>query len=92
MKLGATGLTGVSDKDLRALLRAVHRGDIACPLTLPELARNGLQHAAEELEALRGLDAAAVRACTIVALAERQAAQERADRLARAAAQAVSER
>lgn len=71
MKLGANGLTAVSTSDLKNLLRAVHRGDLPCPLTLPNLARNGLQHAADELGHLRGLDAPAVKAVVIAVIAER---------------------
>lgn len=78
MKVGGVGLSQVADRDLEALLRAVHRGDLACPLTLPELARNGLQHAADDLHAVRGLDADAVKACVVIAIAERRAARERA--------------
>lgn len=74
MQLGATGLSTVSSDALKTLLKAVHAGDLACPLTLPELTRFGLQYVAEDLNHLRGLDATAVKAVVIAVLAERRAA------------------
>jgi hypothetical protein len=68
-----SGLTNVPASDLRTLLRAVHREEIRCPLTIDELARHGLQHcAAEMLGHLRGLEAAGVRAVVVAVIAERR--------------------
>lgn len=75
---GATGLTELSDSDLKRALKVVHSGDLVAPLSLPELTRCGLQYCASELmEALRGVDTAGVRAVLVCVLAERRAQQER---------------
>lgn len=67
------GLVDVSTDALVVLLRAVHRGDVTCPLGLPELTRIGLQYCASSLQgALRGLDAAAVKAVLVCVIAERR--------------------
>lgn len=72
------GLVPVDDSALRTLLKALYRGDIAPPLTLPDLTRVGLQYCASELlHHLRNLDDAAIRAVLVAVLAERRAAQER---------------
>lgn len=74
---GTGGLVQVGDRDLQTLLRHVHRGDLPCPVDLPGLARCGLQHVADDLEILRGLDERAVRAVVVAVLAERRAAATR---------------
>jgi hypothetical protein len=74
-------LTAVADGHLELLLRRVHRGEVHCPLDVVEIARIGLQDQSEALlGTLRGLDAPAVRAVLVAALAERQAARMRAER------------
>ncbi|TVQ91437.1 MAG: hypothetical protein EA397_10325 [Deltaproteobacteria bacterium] len=65
------GLQTVSSKDLRALLRAVHRGDLTCPVLPQGLAEVGLLRLLDDLEILRGLDERGVRAALVIALAER---------------------
>ncbi len=77
------GLTGIATRDLKTLLRRVHRGEIACPVSIVDLARIGLQDPAEFiLGQLRGLDEAGTRAVLTCVLAERVVAEERAARLA----------
>ena len=67
------GLTGVPTPVLEALLRGVHRGELACPLTPLTVAFAGSQAYSELiLGALRGLDATAVRAVLVCVLAERK--------------------
>ncbi|MCB9780408.1 MAG: hypothetical protein H6742_17720 [Alphaproteobacteria bacterium] len=77
--LGNTpGLTGVATIDLQKLLRVLHRGEIATPLSLPELTRCGLQHCADGLMGgLRGCDEAGLRAVLVCVLAERTDAGRR---------------
>lgn len=66
------GLVEVGEQDLRRALRALHRGELRCPVDLPELSRCGLQHCAEPLmAALRGLEGPAVTAVLVCVLAER---------------------
>jgi len=70
------GLTRVPTEQLRALLRHVHRAEIACPVTPGQLAPLGLQaHSEWLMGTLRGLDAAATRAILVAVIAERMAAE-----------------
>lgn len=72
------GLTGVRTTDLERALRMHVRGELDLPVTIIGFARVGLQHCAGPLlDALRGLDAAGVRAVLVVALAERRAVAAR---------------
>jgi hypothetical protein len=72
MLSAAAGLTEVRTADLKKLLRAAHRGELDGPLDITTLTRHGLQHCAEPLLAmLRGLESEAIKAVTIVAIAER---------------------
>lgn len=66
------GLTTVSTEDLRTLLRAVFKQKVDCPLSPGGLAALGLQDTSPPLLShLRGLDARAVHAVIVAALAER---------------------
>ncbi|MEM9458852.1 MAG: hypothetical protein AAGF11_32035 [Myxococcota bacterium] len=66
------GLTTVSSEHLRTLLRAVFKQQVDCPLTPGGLAALGLQDTSTPLLShLRGLDARAVHAVLVAALAER---------------------
>lgn len=69
----AVGLTRVPTEELRRVLAAVYHGDLPCPLTVPDLARHGLQHRAEDfLGHLRALDRRGVEAVLVAVIAERQ--------------------
>lgn len=71
------GLVTVSSDDLRKLLRLLFRKEVECPLTPAGLAAAGLQDASGPLLAhLRGLEAKAVHAVLVAALAEREATDE----------------
>ncbi len=66
------GLRQVTTDQLKTVLRQLHRGELQCPLTPVGLAALGLQHQSERiLNAMRGLDAAGVRAVLVSTLAER---------------------
>jgi hypothetical protein len=66
-------LLSSSTEDLETLLRAVHRGDVDCPLTPLGLACVGLQDASSPmLNHLRDLDDRAVKAVLVAVLAERR--------------------
>ncbi|MCB9702112.1 MAG: hypothetical protein H6711_09470 [Myxococcales bacterium] len=66
------GLRWIPTATLKKLLRHVHHQEIECPLAPIPLAALGLQEQAERLlGALRGLDAAGVRAVLVAVLAER---------------------
>lgn len=69
--LGDRGLVAVATTDLVAVLRAVHRGDLPCPITPIGLAQAGLLRLGDELGLLHGLDERAVRAVLVAVLAER---------------------
>ena len=78
MLRAAVGLTEVSTPDLEKALRSLYRGDLACPLTIADLTRVGLQHCATDLlDVLRHLDHEAVRAVLVSVIAERRAAARR---------------
>ena len=67
------GLTPIKTAELKKLLAAVHKGDIALPLDIHGLTRHGLQYCAAELLAhLRGLDERAIRAVLVAVIAERR--------------------
>lgn len=71
------GLVTVSSDDLRTLLRVVFHAGVECPLTPAGLAAVGLQRSSDLLLGhLRGLDAKAVHAVVVAALAERSASDE----------------
>jgi hypothetical protein len=66
------GLRGVSTDALRQLLRALHRGELDCPVSPAGLACHGLQDLSDPLlSTFRGLEAAGVRAVLVTVLAER---------------------
>ncbi len=68
----ASGLTEVPTDDLKRCLRAVHRGDLPCPVTADTLALVGLQDRSPPLlETLRDLPEAGVRAVLVAVIAER---------------------
>ena len=66
------GLTNVDSDVLKKLLGLLHRDEPVCPLDITELTRVGLQYASDDLEVLRGLDRAGVRAVLVAVLAERK--------------------
>jgi hypothetical protein len=71
--LGTRGLVGMRDEHMIALLRAIHRGDLKCPIDHVQLATAGFLGLADRLEHLRGLDKAGVVAVITAVLAERRA-------------------
>jgi hypothetical protein len=67
------GLTELATEDLERLLRAIHRGNLQCPLGPAGIAGIGLQDAqATILGHLRTLDERAVRAVLVAVIAERR--------------------
>lgn len=70
------GLTDVPTSDLEKLLRVVHHGQLPCPLDVPGLTCVGLQHIADRVDVLRGLDERAVRVVITTVIAERRHAQK----------------
>ncbi|MFM2161082.1 MAG: hypothetical protein RLZZ383_594 [Pseudomonadota bacterium] len=71
MRIGAHGLRDVRTEDLTALLRAVHRGELPCPITQIGLGRVGLLRLVDDLGHLRELDTRATTAVLVAVLAER---------------------
>ena len=70
--MGTGGLRAVSTADLRALLRLVHRGALACPIDRVGLAINGLLRLGDDVALLGGLDRLGTQAVLVAVLAERQ--------------------
>lgn len=66
-------LTAVRTEDLVALLRGVHRGELACPITPKGLATVGELHLLDAVSFLQGLDKEATRAVLVAVIAERKA-------------------
>lgn len=75
--IGSEGLVHVRTEHLVALFRAIHRGDLVCPIDHPKLATTGFLGIADHLEHLRGLDEPAVIAVITAVLAERRATGRR---------------
>lgn len=71
----SAGLTGLRTTDLTRLLRALHRGELSCPVTHASLHMAGLSYLVDRVDALAGLDERAVRAVLVAVLAERRAAE-----------------
>ena len=66
------GLAVVPADDLVKLLRLIHQGHVAFPLTRVELLVRGMNRLAEHADVLVGLDEAGVRAVIVAVLAERR--------------------
>ncbi|MEO0322261.1 MAG: hypothetical protein AAF447_04855 [Myxococcota bacterium] len=66
------GLAAVPAEDLVKLLRLVHQGHVAFPLTRVELLVRGMNRLADHADVLVGLDEAGVRAVIVAVLAERR--------------------
>lgn len=69
----ARGLSRVSEDDLVRLLRTVHRGEIAFPITRATLIACAFGHIEGELDLLVGRDQAGARALLVAVIAERRA-------------------
>lgn len=68
----SVGLTRVTKHDLEALVRAIERDLLACPLTRVRLAAAGFEAAADDIvEVIGGVDQAGALAALRVAIAER---------------------
>ena len=65
------GLTSLERKDLENILRALHRGELTCPMTPMTLAQAGLSYLQDRVDFLHGLGADAVRAAVTAVLYER---------------------
>jgi hypothetical protein len=68
------GLTHVPTEKLEPMLKRVHDGSLACPITHPTLLRSGMPDLVDEVGHLVGLDARAVQAVLVAVIAERRAA------------------
>jgi hypothetical protein len=69
--IGTNGLKAVKTKDLKALLRLVHRGELQCPVDRIGLAVTGLLRMGDDLSILAGLNKQATQAVLVAVLAER---------------------
>lgn len=66
------GLSRVSSGELERLLKAVHKGQLAFPLSRAGLIGSGFGNLEEHLGLLQGLDATAVQRVIVAVLAERR--------------------
>lgn len=69
---GTGGLVELSTDELQLLLRAVHRGELSCPVDRIGLATVGLLRIGDHIGILGGLDERGVKAVLISVLAERR--------------------
>lgn len=69
---GSNGLVAVPEATLVELLRVVHRGDLACPISRQGLAEVGQLGRADDLQHLLGLDKSAVVAVLVAVISERR--------------------
>ncbi|MCC6872792.1 MAG: hypothetical protein IT378_00675 [Sandaracinaceae bacterium] len=72
IKKPSLGLTHLKTTDLENLLRALHRGQLACPVGPKELTAAGLAYLQDRVEFLKGLEERAVRAVLVAVIAERK--------------------
>lgn len=72
MRVGANGLRDIAIDDLIAVLRAVHRGELPCPITQTGLGMVGLLRLVDALGHLRGLDQRSTTAVLTAVIAERR--------------------
>lgn len=79
MKRKALGgaLTHVTTEQLERLLKRVHDGSLACPITHPTLLRAGMPDLVDQLGHLVGLEVRAVQAVLVAVIAERRHEAER---------------
>ena len=71
MQDAGAGLTAVPTHDLKKLLRALHRGQVPCPLRKSTLMTMGMNRLAENASNLAGLDEQGLRAILTCVIAER---------------------
>lgn len=72
MKTAGAGLTGLTTTDLERLLRALHKGELRCPIGHAELHMAGLSYLVDRIDLLQGLDERGVRAVLVAVIAERK--------------------
>ncbi len=77
---GGGGLTHVPTEKLTLVLKRVHDGALACPITHPTLLRAGMPDLVDDLGHLGGLDARAVAAVLVAVIAERRAQMARQEK------------
>ena len=70
--IGSNGLREVSTRDLKELLRFVHRGALSCPIDRIGLATVGLLRLGDDLSVLADLDERGTRAVLVAVIAERR--------------------
>lgn len=70
-----SGLSALSDEQLKAVLKRVYSKELGCPFKRSDLLLRGLNAVAEEGDLLFGLDEAGVRAVISAVLAERSVLQ-----------------
>ena len=71
MQDAGKGLTEVPTRDLKKLFKALHRGEVPCPLRTSTLMTMGMNRLANHSDLLRGLDERALRSVLTCVLAER---------------------
>ena len=81
MNVGNFGLHRLANPELERLLRALHRGALASPITRSDLIEKAFGHIEGHLDLLVGRDVAAAKALVIAVLGERAAQKAREGKL-----------
>ena len=77
MKLKSSGLSNLSDEQLKVVLRRVYSKELPCPFKRSDLLLRGLNAVAEEGDLLFGLDELGVKAVITAVISERRSVQQK---------------
>ena len=77
MKSKFSGLSNLSDEQLKVVLRQVYSKELPCPFKRSDLLLRGLNAVAEEGDLLFGLDELGVKAVITAVISERRSVQQK---------------
>ena len=77
MKSKSSGLSNLSDEQLKVVLRRVYSKELPCPFKRSDLLLRGLNAVAEEGDLLFGLDELGVKAVITAVISERRSVQQK---------------
>ncbi len=77
IKIRSSGLSSLSDEQLKAILKRVYSKELVCPFKRSDLLLRGLNAVAEEGDLLFGLDEAGVKAVITAVISERRSIQQK---------------
>ena len=77
MKSKSSGLTSLSDEQLKVVLKRVYSKELPCPFKRSDLLLRGLNAVAEEGDLLFGLDESGVKAVITAVISERRSVKRK---------------